>query len=190
MSSPVPLPVTRANPPIGTRSGPRHCWPPSASVCPRSAWSRWSPSSPRGSTRWRTTTVTAKNLMARDIKTAESYECEWEEWVWMREPFKPREEREWWETALDRRPLKIFFSLYVWFADKYDKLLRVSIAPSVCKVCVCEECIFGRVLLRLGEITFGQEMVVDRSELPWRLEMATNRSSTKWPSRKRACAIS
>lgn len=109
MSSPVPLPVTRANPPIGTRSGPRHCWPPSASVCPRSAWSRWSPSSPRGSTRWRTTTVTAKNLMARDIKTAESYECEWEEWVWMREPFKPREEREWWETALDRRPLKIFF---------------------------------------------------------------------------------
>lgn len=65
--------------------------------------------------------------MARDIKTAESCECEWEEWVWMREPFKPREEREWWETALDRRPLKIFFSLYVWFADKYDKLLRVSI---------------------------------------------------------------
>lgn len=185
MSSPVPLPVTRANPPIGTRSGPRHCWPPSASVCPRSAWSRWSPSSPRGSTRrntkfWWRVISKPRNPMSVNEKS----EFEWESLL--SHERRESDERLLWIVV----PLRFFFSLYVWFADKYDKLLRVSIAPSVCKVCVCEECIFGRVLLRLGEITFGQEMVVDRSELPWRLEMATNRSSTKWPSRKRARAIS
>lgn len=116
-------------------------------------------------------------------------------WVWMRrvslnerEPFKPREEREWWETALDRRPLKIFFLCL------YDlPISMINYCVWVLTFCMQSMCLrrmhfWERELLRLGEITFGQEMVVDRSELPWRLEMATNRPSTKWSSKTHAPA--
>lgn len=52
MSWPPPPATRPSRPANGTRSVRLPCWPPSASDCPRSAWSRWWPSSPSsGSTK-------------------------------------------------------------------------------------------------------------------------------------------
>lgn len=124
MNSPTPLP--EASPPGRIRSDQPPCWPPLALVCPRSAWSRWWRSSPRGSTRggrkWQ------DKILTNPFDVPRPSECEC--------VGVTRGERDWWETALEFPVFKVFFCLFVWFccmrmlvvsssADKYDKLLRV-----------------------------------------------------------------
>lgn len=144
MSLPVPPLATRASPPIAKRSDRPHYWPPSVLVYPHSVWNRWSPSSPRGSTRRRIKANSDGALINRDRGNV----C-----AWMRVnvmELKPRGERVMRDCS-GSSPLRFSF-LFVWFADKYDKLLRVWVS------CMQSMCLrrkhFGRCteLLRLGEI--------------------------------------
>lgn len=176
MNSPTPLPA--ASPPERIRSDRLRCWPPSASGCPRSAWSRWSPSSPRGSTR---TEARQNSDGARSQLLTLRCAAEPVSEVWMR---RSNEEREWWETAPES-PLKFFFVCLfdVWegsSADKYDKLLRVFCV----RICVrmrrmhlgSTELLRSSTVLEGKPINPGGLWRVDRPELPWSLQLA-NRPS-------------
>lgn len=176
MSLPVPPPATRASPPIGTRSDRQHYLLPSASVCPRSAWSRWWPSSPRGSTRREKKT---KFWWRVDQPTAGT-----SAWMSVNETSLSHEEREWWETALDR-PLKIFFfCLYDLPISMINYCVWVSCMQSMC----LRRKHFGKCneLLRLGEIT--QTSWVDGRSFRAPMETRVDDESiiNQWSSRTHA----